>query len=85
MEVRNAAMEKELKEVVVDIEKESKVSEPMWETPLKPSLMSPLPFDESDPDFLISFVNQSSMTTSEAMKEWDGLSFDLKTPEGWQL
>ena len=39
---------------------------------------------ESDPDSLISYVNQSLMTDTDGMKELDGFSFGLKAPEGLQ-
>ena len=75
MEVPNAAIEKELKEVVVDIEKEYVVFESMGEAPLKPLLIFPLPVEESD----ISYVKQSLMKASNHMKEMDGFSFGLKS------
>ena len=73
MEVPNAATEKELKEVVVDIEKE-----------YEPSLMFPLDLEESDPDSLISYVNQLFMRASDGMKQLDGFSFGVKAPKGLQ-
>ena len=81
MEVPNAAIEKELKEVVVDIKKEYDVSESMGEAPLKPLFIFPLPVDKSDPDLLISYLNQSLMTASDGMKERDEFSFGIKAPE----
>ena len=48
MEVSNAATEKELKEVVVGIEKDYNVSESMRGSPLRPMLIFPSPLEESD-------------------------------------
>ena len=62
MEVPNAATLKALKEVVLDIEKEYGVSDSIRKTPSKPPLIFPLPVEVSDPDLLISYVNQSWMT-----------------------
>ena len=70
-----------MKEVVVDIEKEYGVSESMGDTPSKPSLFLPLSVEQSDPDLLISFVNQSLMTASDGVKDLDGFSFGIKAPE----
>ena len=63
-EVPNSATEKELKEVVTDIEKEYSVFESMGDIPSKHSLLFPLPVEESDLDLLFSYVNQSLMTAS---------------------
>ena len=57
MEVPNAANEKELKEVVLDIEKEYGDSESMGEVSLKPLLIFPLPVEESDHGLLILYVD----------------------------
>ena len=84
IEVPNAATEKELKEVVVDIEKEYDVSESMGEVPLKPLLISPLPLEESDHDSLISYVNYSLMKATYGMKELDGFSFGITATKGLQ-
>ena len=71
-----------MKKVIVDIEKEYAVSESMGEASLKPCLIFPLPVEESDPDSLISYVNHPLMTVSDGVKELDGFSFGIKTPEG---
>ena len=56
----------------------------MEETPSKPSLIFPLPVEESDPDLLISYVQQLLMSASEGMKELDWFSFDAKAPKWLQ-
>ena len=56
----------------------------MEEAPKKPSLIFPIPIEESDPDSLISSVNQSSMTASVGMKDLDGFSFGIKASEELQ-
>ena len=56
----------------------------LLDTPSKPSLIFPLPVEESDPDSLISSVNQSLMTASAGTKELDGFSFGIKAPEDLQ-
>ena len=56
----------------------------MGEAPLKPSLIFPLFWGESDHGLLISYVNQSLMTASDGMKELDGFSFGIKAPNGLQ-
>ena len=53
MEVPNAATEKELTEVVVDIEKEWYVYDSMGKAPLKHLLIFQIPFEEGVPDSLI--------------------------------
>ena len=84
MRVPNIATKKGLKKVFVDTEKEYNVSESMGEAPLKPSLIFSLPLKEYDPDLLILYVHQFLMKASDGMKELDGFSFDIKTPEGLQ-
>ena len=79
-----SSSEKELKESVVDIEKEYGVSESMGEAPLKPLLIFPLSVQDSDANLLISNVNQSLMKASDGMKELDGFSFGIKAPNGLQ-
>ena len=74
MEVPNAASEKKLKEVVVDIEKEYGVSESMGEAPSKPSLTFLLSMEMSDSESLISYVNYSLITASDGMMESDRFS-----------
>ena len=37
-----------------------------------------------DPDWLISLVNQSLMTASDGVEEFDGFIFDMKALEGLQ-
>ena len=69
MEVFNAANEKKSKKVTVDVKKEYAVSEAMEETPWKASFIFPIPLKESDPDSLISYVNQSVMSASNSMNE----------------
>ena len=83
MEVPNAATEKEMKENVVDIEKEYGVSQ-YGRSTIEALLIIPLPVKESDHDLLISYVNQSLMKTSDDMKELDGFCFGIKAPEGLQ-
>ena len=83
MEALNAATEKEL-EVIIDIKKEYGISEVIGDTPSKPSIIFPLSVEESDPDSLISYVNQPLMTASDGMKELDGFSFGIKAPEELQ-
>ena len=78
MEVPNAATEKELKEVVVDIEKTYNNFESMGEAPIKPMFIFPLSLEQSDHDLLMSYVNQSLITASDGMKELDGFSFGIK-------
>ena len=58
-------------EVLLDAEKEYSVSETIRETPLKPSLIFPIPVEESNTESLISYVNQSSITASDVMKVLD--------------
>ena len=84
MEVPNVSTEKELKEKAVDIEMKYNVSESMGEAPLKPLLTFSLTVEESDPDLLISYFNQSLMRASNGMKELDGFSFGVKPSEGLQ-
>ena len=71
MEASIAATEKELKDILVNIENEYNASESMEEAPLKPLFIFPLPLKQSDPDSLISYVNQSLMRASYGMKELD--------------
>ena len=49
MEVPNAATEKELKEVVIDIDMEYSVCDSTSKALLKPSSILPLPVEVSDP------------------------------------
>ena len=74
-----------MKEGVVDTQKEQDVSESMGEVLLKPSLIFPMPLEESNPDLLILHVNQSMMTASDGMKELDGFNFSIKAPEELKL
>ena len=67
MKVPNVAIGKELKEFVVDFEKEYDVLESMGEAPLKSLLIFPLSLEESDLDSLTSYVNQSLMTVSDTV------------------
>ena len=67
-----------MKEVVLDIEKKYGVTESVREAPSKPSLIFPLPVDKSDSDSLISYVNQSLMTSSDGTKEVEWISFWYK-------
>ena len=66
---------KKSKGVAVDVEKEYGVPNSVRESPLKHSLIFPIPWEESCSDSLISFVNQSLMRASDGMKELDVLSF----------
>ena len=83
MEVPLAASERGL-EVLIDIKKEYGLSDTMGEAPSKPSLIFPIPVEESGTDSLISYVNQSLMTASDGMKKLDVLSFGAKLPEELQ-
>ena len=56
----------------------------MGEVPLKTLFIFLLPLEGSDHVLLISYVNQSFMTSSDGMKGLDGLSFVIKAPEGLQ-
>ena len=56
----------------------------MGEAPLKPSLIFPFPVEESNPDLLISNENQSLITASDGMRDFDGFSFVIRAPEGLQ-
>ena len=56
----------------------------MGEALSKASLIFTLPVEESDPDSLISYTNQSLMTVSDDMKELDGFCFGIKAPEDVQ-
>ena len=53
------------------------------EAPSKPSLIFPLPVDKSDSDSLISYVNQSLMTSSDGTKEVEWISFWYKNT--WRI
>ena len=66
MGVPTAASERELK-FVIDLKNEFFVSETMGEPHSKLSLTFPIPVKESNPDSLISYVNQSLMTASDDM------------------
>ena len=46
--------------------------------------MFPLPLNESYPDSLISYVNQSFIRASYGTKESDGFCLGMKAPEGMQ-
>ena len=78
MEVSNAATEKESKEVAVDIEKKYDVSEEKEEAPLKASLIFSISLEDSAPDPLILYANQSLM---RVMKVMDRFSFGVKPNE----
>ena len=73
MEVSTAATKEELKEVVVDIEKEHDVSNAEEEASLKNSLIFLIPLKKSNPDSLISYVDLSLMRASDGTKKLDGL------------
>ena len=82
MKAPNAATEKESNDVAVDDEKEHDVSETEKEVPLKASLICPLPLKESDPDLLISHVNQLLARASAGKKEWDGFTYGVNPTGG---
>ena len=77
MEVPNAAIEKEVKEIIVDIEKEYNVSESMgnwfFHFVLRRVIL-----------IYWSYVNQSVISASDRMKDLDGFSFGIKAPEELQ-
>ena len=78
-----AASERRLEEKF-DLKKECGLSETMREAPTKPSLIFPTPVEESNSDLLISYENQSFIAASDDMKELNGSSYGMKTPEELQ-
>ena len=84
MEDPNAATETILKEFVVDIEKEDDFFEWMEGAPLKPLLTFSIALEESAPESLILYLNQSLIRAFDGMKKLDWFAFEIKSTAGLQ-